>query len=134
MGVALPDAVREKLQEASFWHLATAGQNGAPTVSPVWVDVDGDHVTVNTAIGRLKERNARANPRVALSFTEPDNPYSRMEIRGRVVDYVEGEAADRSIDALAKKYLGVDSYPYRTPTEQRVMFRIEPTKVTHETG
>lgn len=131
---ALSEDVRRKLEEPTFWHFATAAPDGTPTVSPVWVDVEDGYVLVNTAAGRLKERNVRRNPKVALSTTYPDNPYARIEIRGKVVDFVEGEPADRSIDALAKKYLGVDSYPYRTPTERRVLLKIEPTKVTHETG
>jgi len=128
----LSDEVRRKLNEPSFWHLATVSPSGTPTVSPVWIDVEGDHVLVNTAAGRLKERNVRSNPSVALSMANPDNPYERIEIRGRVVEFLEGEPADRSIDSLAKKYMGVDSYPYRKATEQRVLLRIEPTKVTHE--
>ena len=62
-------------------------------------------------------------------MTEKDNPYAWVEIRGKVVEFVEGEQADRSIDSLAKKYLGEDTYPFRTPEEKRVILRIEPTHV-----
>jgi PPOX class probable F420-dependent enzyme len=123
------DDVRNKLGEANFWHFVTLNEDGTPTSTPVWADVDGGHVIVNTAVGRRKERNVRRDPRVALSATDPENPYSWTEIRGKVVEFVEGEPADDSINRLAKKYLGEDVYPYRQPGEQRVILRIEPTQV-----
>lgn len=126
---AIPDSVRDKLEQANFWSFVTLNDDGSPTATPVWVDVDDGHVIVNTAAGRRKERNVRRDPRVALTMYEPENPYAWVEIRGRVVEFVEGELADRSIDSLAKKYLGQDTYPYRTPDERRVLLRIEPDKV-----
>lgn len=123
------DDVRDRLEEANFWHFATLNDDGTPTTTPVWVEVDGDHVVVNTALGRRKERNVRRDPHVALSATDRENPYSWVEIRGKVVEFVEGEQADASIDRLAKKYLGEDVYPFRQPGEQRVILRIEPTQV-----
>jgi PPOX class probable F420-dependent enzyme len=107
----IPDGVREKLEAPNFWHFVTLNEDGSATTTPVWVHVDGDTVLVNTAAGRRKERNARRDPRVALSMHDPENPYSWIEIRGRVAEYVEGKPADDSIDALAKKYLGQDKYP-----------------------
>jgi PPOX class probable F420-dependent enzyme len=129
MANALNDDVREKLAKPNFWQLATINPDGSPTATPVWVDVEDGHVLVNTAIGRRKEQNVRRDPRVALSMFGDENPYTWVEIRGKVIDFVEGEPADRSIDALAKKYLGQDTYPYRTPTERRVILRIEPSQV-----
>jgi PPOX class probable F420-dependent enzyme len=129
MANTLTDDVREKLAKPNFWQLATVNPDGSPTVTPVWVDVEDGHVIVNTAIGRRKERNVRRDPRVALSMFGVDDPHTWVEIRGRVVDFVEGAPADRSIDALAKKYLGRETYPYRTPNERRVILRIEPSQV-----
>lgn len=123
------DEVRGKLEEANFWHFATLNDDGTPTTTPVWVDVDNSHVLVNTAIGRRKEKNVRRDPHVALSSTDKENPYSWTEIRGRVVEFVGGKEADDSINRLAKKYLGEDVYPYRQPGEERVILRIEPTQV-----
>lgn len=123
------DDVRDRLGEANFWHLVTLNEDGSPTSTPVWVEADDGHVIVNTAIGRRKERNVRRDPRVALSTTDKANPYSWTEIRGRVVEFVEGGEADDSINRLAKKYLGEDVYPFRQPGEQRVILRIEPTQV-----
>lgn len=125
---AIPEGVREKLEQKTFWHLATINEDGSATSTPVWVDVEDGQVIVNTAIGRLKERNVRRDPRVALSMTDFENPYDWAEIRGRVVELVEGEPAEATIDALARKYIGSD-YPYRQPGERRVTMRIEPTRV-----
>ena len=125
----IPDAVREILKGTVFWHLATLNEDGSATTTPVWADVDDGHVIVNTAIGRRKEKNARRDPRVSLSATNPENPYTWVEIRGRVVEFVEGAAADNSINALSKKYIGQDVYPDRQPGEQRVILRIAPDKV-----
>ncbi len=126
---AIPDAVRVRLKGKNYWHLATQNEDGTLTTTPVWADVDDGHVLVNTAIGRRKERNVRKNPIVALSMTDPDNVHSWVEIRGRVAEFVEGPAAEDSIDAFAKKYLGLDGYPFRAPGERRVILRIEPTQV-----
>jgi PPOX class probable F420-dependent enzyme len=125
----LTDDARQKLREANIWLLATVMEDGSAQVTPVWVDVDDGHVIVNTAIGRLKERNVRRDPRVTLALAYPENPYAWCQIRGRVVELVEGQPAFDSIDALAKKYLGEDTYPYLQPGEERVMLRIEPTRV-----
>ena len=126
---AIPEGVRAKLEQKTFWHLATINEDGSATSTPVWVDVDRGQVIVNTAIGRLKERNVRRDPRVALSMTDFENPYDWAEIRGRVVEFVEGEPAEATIDALAKKYIDQDRYPFRQPGERRVTMRIEPTRV-----
>jgi PPOX class probable F420-dependent enzyme len=129
----IPDFVRSKLRAQSFWQLATINPDGSPTATPVWAEVDGDHVIVNTAIGRLKERNVRRDPRVALALVDRDDPYTWIEIRGRVVEFVEGEQADQSIDRLSGKYLGLERYTSRAPGEQRVILRIEPTFVNFRT-
>ena len=86
----LPDAVRERLEAPTFWHLATLNADGSPQVTPMWVDVEDEHVIFNTAIGRVKEENLRRDPRVSISNIDAENPYDRIEIRGRVVGFVEG--------------------------------------------
>ena len=85
--------------------------DGRPQVTPVWCDLEGDLVVFNSAKGRQKDRNVRRDPRVALAIVDPDNPYRYLEIRGRVIEITE-EGADDHIDKMAKKYLGVDKYPY----------------------
>lgn len=125
--------VKELLDKPVFAHVATLMSDGSPQVSPVWIDYQGDDVLINTAEGRLKEQNLRADGRVAISLVDPDNPYSNLLIRGRVKEVTQ-EGADSNIDALAKKYLGADEYPLRQPGEVRVKILIEPEKVTPPRG
>src|SRR5260370_10371301 len=103
--------------------------DGSPQVTPVWFDVADGKVRVNTARGRVKDRNMSRDGRVALAIVDPDNPYRHIQIRGRVTRASEA-GADAHIDALAKKYLGHDSYPFRKPGEVRVMYEIEPLSFT----
>ena len=124
----LPEQAKEILSKKAFAHLATLMPDGSPQVTPVWVDFEGDRVVVNTAEGRAKPRNLRNDPRVALSATDPDNPYEAVIIRGRVTE-ITHEGADEHIDAMAKKYLGKDKYPFRQSGEQRVKVYIEPEAV-----
>ncbi|MFQ5828660.1 MAG: PPOX class F420-dependent oxidoreductase [Candidatus Methylomirabilia bacterium] len=112
----------------AFAHLATVNADGIPQVTPVWVDFDGTHVRFNTARGRLKDRNLAQNPKVAVAIMDPDNPYRYVQITGRVAAVGE-EGADQHIDALAKKYLGQDRYPYRRRGEVRVTYKILPERV-----
>jgi len=102
--------------------------DGTPQVTPVWVDYDGTHIRFNTAKGRVKDRNLRRNPAVALAIADPDNPYRYLQVRGRVADSNES-GADAHIDSPAKKYLGQDKYPYRQPGEVRVIYKIAPDRV-----
>jgi PPOX class probable F420-dependent enzyme len=125
---ALPSKVKTLLSKKVFAHLATLMPDGSPQVSTVWVDVDGDVILVNSAEGRLKDRNVRRDPRVALSVVDPDNPYQSLSIRGRVVE-ITHEGADAQIDRMARKYLGLDSYPYRTSNEVRVIYRISADRI-----
>ena len=97
-------------------------------MSPVWVDWDGAHVRFNSARGRAKVKQVARDPRVTLSIADPDNPYRYVEVRGRVVETTE-QGADAHIDALAKKYLGKDRYPFRQPGEVRVVFKVLPERV-----
>ena len=125
MTQTLPENYRDLFQKKAFASLATVMPDGRPQVTPVWCDFDGTHVIVNTAKGRRKDRNMRANPRVSLAIIEPDNPYRYLEVRGRVAEITEN-GADAHIDRMAKKYLGADKYPYRQPGEVRVLYKIAP--------
>lgn len=127
--VEIPAAVRAALEARNFWQFVTINADGSPTATPVWAGIDGDTILVNTAIGRLKERNVRRDPRIAMAMVDPENPYGWIEIRGRVVDAVEGEEADRTIDAFSQKYLGLERYASRKEGERRVLLRIEPTRI-----
>ena len=127
---SIPDQYRDLFEKKSVAHLCTLMPDGSPQSTPVWCDLDGAHVRVNSAKGRRKDRNMRADARVSLSLCDPEMPYRYLEVRGRVVEITE-EGADEHIDALAKKYLGVDTYPNRRPGEIRVIYRIAPERFTH---
>ena len=127
MANEIPAQFRDLFTKKAFAHLATLLRDGRPQVTPVWVDFDGRYVRVNSAKGRLKDKNMRRDARVALSLQDPDNPYRYLEVRGKVVEITE-TGAEAHIDALAKKYLGLDTYPNRKPGEQRVIYKIEPTQ------
>jgi PPOX class probable F420-dependent enzyme len=128
MSATLSEGVKKLFREPNYGHLATLMPDGSPQVSPVWVDVDGDRILVNSAEGRSKPRNVRRDARVAISIYNQENPYSSAFIRGRVVE-ITHEGADEHIDKLAKKYLGQDKYPYHQPGDQRVILVIEPEHV-----
>lgn len=129
MPATLPEGVKKLFLEPNFAHVATLMPDGSPQVTPVWVDLDGERIVVNTAEGRAKPRNVRHDPRVAISIARQDNPYTSAFVRGRVVEITQ-EGADELIDKLAKKYLGQDRYPFRQPGEQRVTIVIEPDYVS----
>jgi PPOX class probable F420-dependent enzyme len=129
MSQAIPEKYRDLFSKKAFASLATLMPDGKPQVTPVWCDVEGDLVIVNSAKGRQKDRNLRRDPRVSLAIIDPDNPYRYLELRGRVVEITEQGAAAH-IDKMAKKYLGVDKYPYSNPNEVRVMYKIQPEHAT----
>jgi PPOX class probable F420-dependent enzyme len=124
----IPASHRDLFDKKAFAHIATVGADGAPQVTPVWIDYDGTHVRFNTARGRVKTRNLERNPRVALSVQDPDNPYRYLQVRGRVTEMTE-KGADAHIDALAKKYTGQERYANRKPGEVRVTVKITPEKI-----
>lgn len=128
MAATMPDNFKDLLQKKAFASLATVMPDGSPQVTPVWFDWDGSHLRINSAKGRVKDRNMRRTPKVALAILDPDNPYRHLAIRGRVVEVTE-QGADAHIDALAKKYLGQDRYPHRRPGEVRVIYKVQPERV-----
>ena len=128
MGIPLTEEIKQLLDSANFVHLATLMPDGSPQVSPVWVDYDGKHIVINTAKGRVKDRNMRRDPRVGIDLVDPDNPYRHLSIRGHVTEITE-KGADEHIDKMAKKYIGQDRYPNRGNGEVRVIFKIEPERV-----
>ena len=122
---AIPESHRDLLSDAkrAFAYLATMMKDGSPQVTPVWFDLDGDHIRVNTARGRVKDRNMARRPRVALAIQDPDDMYRYMQIRGTVVASSEEGAADH-INHLAGKYTGKAQYRELGPGEVRVIYRI----------
>ncbi|MBI3928573.1 MAG: PPOX class F420-dependent oxidoreductase [Armatimonadetes bacterium] len=126
---AIPAKYRDILEKKTLASLATILPDGTPQVTPVWFHFDGSHIEINSARGRVKDRNMRSRPQVALAVVDPDNLYRYLEIRGEVVEITE-KGADQHIDFLARKYLDVEKYPFRGPDEVRVKYRIKPLKCT----
>ena len=115
-------------EKKAFLYLATLMPSGTPQLTPVWFTTDNDYILINSAEGRVKDRNMRNRPQVALCIQDPSNPYRYLQIRGKVGEFTT-EGADDQIDALALKYLGVPKYPYRRPGEKRVTYKIRTEKV-----
>ncbi|CAA9464985.1 MAG: Putative oxidoreductase [uncultured Rubrobacteraceae bacterium] len=128
----MPDTIspgfEKLLSEPAYCQISTLMPDGSPQITQVWVDTDGEHILINTAEGRQKERNVRRDPRVAVNVVDTADAWRIAMVRGRVVD-ITTEGADDLIDQLAKKYLDVDSYPNRQPDEVRVTLKIAPERV-----
>jgi PPOX class probable F420-dependent enzyme len=124
----LSDEQKNFFRKPNFGHLATLEPDGSPQVTPVWIDVDDQYILINTAKGRKKVRNIERDPRVSVEVVQQDNPYSMLSVKGKVVGMTT-DGADEHIDAMAKKYLGQDSYPFRQPGEERLILKIQPEKV-----
>lgn len=129
MSQVIPEKYLDLFQKKAFAHLVTLMPDGSPQSTPVWCDFDGQYVLVNTAAGRQKDKNLVRDGRVALSIIDPDNAYRYLEVRGRVAERTTA-GADDHIDKMAKKYMGKDTYPFRQPGEQRVIFKIKPEHIT----
>jgi PPOX class probable F420-dependent enzyme len=131
MASAVPENYLDLItSKKTFAHLGTLMPDGSPQVTPVWLDMEGGLIRVNSARGRQKDRNVRRDPRVSLCLMDPENPYRYVELRGRVIEITE-EGADAHIDSLAFKYLGAESYPYRSKDEVRVIYKI---RIEHAQG
>ncbi|MFF0321130.1 PPOX class F420-dependent oxidoreductase [Nonomuraea angiospora] len=120
-----PD-VRRVLDGTSLAHLATVLPDGSPHSVPLWVGTHGDRIVILTGPQSRKARNLRRDPRVALSITPADNPFQPVIVRGRVIEWLEGDTAWEIIDQIAKKYIG---RPY-TREEERIVAVIEPERQT----
>jgi len=124
----IPEEFMDIMNSKSLASLGTAMADGSPQVSPVWFSHDSTHIFVNSAEGRVKDRNIRRNRNVALAIVDLANPYRHIAIRGEVVE-ITNDGAEDHIDALAKKYLDEDKYPFRQEGEVRVIYKIRPDRV-----
>lgn len=121
------EALKALSEGKNFATIATLMPDGSPQATVVWVDTDGEHVIFNTAEGRTKTNNLRRDPRVAVSVFNPERPYDKVNIRGRVVEMIHDGAIDH-INSMAKKYMDIDVYPGLAdhPEEKRVIVKIAP--------
>lgn len=124
----LPEAARKLLEDTNLVNFVTLMPDGSPQVTPLWVDTDGTHVIVNTAEGRQKPRNLYRDPRVALCVVDRNNPYSYLQIRGRVVEMTH-EGAWEHINRLAQKYMGPGARYPGSQQETRVIVKVLPEHV-----
>lgn len=131
---SIPPDFHDLFEKETFAHLATLLPNGELHVTPVWVDYDADtdRLLVNTERGRRKEKNARNDSRVAISMTDPENPYRMLSVTGSV-DELTTEGAREHINELSKRYMGEDEYPNPIQTE-RIIISIKPEDVSHFEG
>jgi PPOX class probable F420-dependent enzyme len=112
----------------NFATISTLAADGSPRTHVMWVDADDEHVLVNTEVHRAKFKDLERDPRVTVTVINAENPYQFVEVRGRVAETVRGPEARAHIDALAKRYMGTDSYT--TPiTSERVIVKVTPEKV-----
>ncbi|HMP42516.1 MAG TPA: PPOX class F420-dependent oxidoreductase [Roseiflexaceae bacterium] len=125
----IPETHLDLLESTALAHVATIDANGAPQVNPVWFGWDGTHLRFSNTKTRQKYQNALRDPRVAVSIVDPNNPYRYLEIRGEVVAIEEDPDLD-FINAMAKKYLGMEKYPWHRPGDERVVLVIKPQRTT----
>src|SRR3981081_2062032 len=129
MSQLIPENYADLLEKPAFGNLGTLMKDGSPQVTPVWVDYDGKFVRINSAKGRLKDKNMRRDSRVSIAIQDPANAYRYLEIRGKVVEITE-KGADDHINKLSQKYLGKPIYPFRQPGEVSVTYKVETQKVS----
>jgi PPOX class probable F420-dependent enzyme len=122
--------VRELLEQPNHAIVSTFNKDGSILSTVAWVNTEGDALAVNSAIGRRWPANLQRDPRVTLLIPEDGNPYNYVEVRGTATATRDG--ADEHINALTKKYINQDEYPFRQPGEERIKFVITPERVRHQ--
>ena len=126
----ITEPVIKLLEGKNFAFFSTLMKDGSPQITPVWIDWEKNTNTIliNTAEGRLKQENISRDPRIAVSIADHNNPYEMVTIRGKVIAQ-NTEGAIEHADKLAKKYMGLDKYPYHSPNEKRIILKIKPEKI-----
>ncbi len=133
MGDQFTEQALALIDEPVVGNVATVGPDGRPHLTPVWVDHDRGDLLFNTAGDRVKARDIKSDPHVAVSIVDPDDPYRVVAFRGTVTE-ITTEGADDHIDRLSKKYLGKDTFPSRRPGEVRIKVRVRPDRVVAQPG
>ena len=123
--------IRKLFESKNFVFLSSLMKDGSPHVTPTWVDIENGYILVNTAIGRIKQKNISRDPRIALAIADQNNPYDVVTIRGEVIEQITGVPAEEHIDKLAKKYIDKDKFPNRSPGEERIILKIKPERIFH---
>ena len=120
--------VEELFQKKNLIFIATVNADGSPQLTPVWGNYDENHILINTAEGRLKHKNVKKDPRVAVSVVDHNNPLSMTTIKGKVVDIIP-DYDYFHINKLTKQYMGISEYPFKKENEKRIIFKIKPEKI-----
>ena len=123
--------IRKLFECKNFVFLSSLMKDGSPHVTPTWVNIENGNILINTAIGRIKQKNISRDPRVALSTVDQNNQYEMVTVRGKVIEQITGDVAEKHIDKLSKKYIGKDKFPRRFKGEERVILKIKPEKIFH---
>ena len=127
------EPIRKFFGDRNFAFLSTINKDGSPQVTPTWIDMDVEHglILINTAVGRLKQKNVSRDPRISISMIDGrDNPYSMVTIKGKVIEQSKS-GANEHIDKLARKYLNTDKYPAHSPKVTRIILKIKPEKISY---
>lgn len=131
--MTIPENYADLLESKALAHIATIGPKGEPQVNPVWFGWDGTHIRISQTTARQKYKNLQDDPRISLSIVDPANDYRYLEVRGRVVA-VEPDPEIAFINSMAKKYMGVDTYPWHNPADERIVIVVEPEHTTQMGG
>lgn len=126
----IPDSHLDLLKDETkaIAYLATIMKDGSPQVTPVWFNFDGEFIFINSAEGRIKDRNMRSRPAIAITIQDPANLYRYLQLRGRVIA-ISHEGADDHIDILSYKYKGKPQYEWRNKNEKRIKYKVQIDKV-----
>ncbi len=126
----IPESHSDLLGDESpaYADLATIMQDGTPQLTPVWFNTDGEYILINSAKGRVKYKNMRSRPQVALVIHDPKNPFRYIQVRGKITE-INGEGARQHIDDLALKYTGKAGFTLNDPNEMRLIYKLLPEKV-----
>lgn len=130
MSEIIPASHLDILHSTALAHIATIGPAGEPHTSPVWFDWDGTFIRFAQVSGfQQKVRNLKREPRIALSMTDPNDPYRYLEIRG-VLERIEPDIDMKFINSMSKKYLDKDEYPFGKPGDEWLIVLIRPVRCT----
>lgn len=123
------EPVKKFLEKPNVAVLATISPSGRPQATPVWFLLDGNEILMNTSQGRVKLRNVQADPRVAVTIYDKDNPYLYVQVRGRIT--IDPKSGARDIDRLSQRYRGKPyQYPPSDAPEKRVSLRLKPSAIS----
>jgi PPOX class probable F420-dependent enzyme len=119
--------IQRLFQGRNLAFVSTLSGDGSPHVTPMWADMEGDLILINTFETSAKNKNITKDPRIAISVVENNNPYNMVSIKGRVIERT-AEGADEHLKKLAKRYLGIGKYYYRKPNHRRIILKVKPDK------